>query len=163
MSDAFLFIRPGFIRHGETDYNRRGLRCGGDIGIPLTDTGADQAKAAAEQLLVDGLRPDAIFVSPLRRTRQTADILANILGFTDSLIPHEGLRERRLGAWNGQPIAETQAWFDAKLTPHVLTAIMLEARSFCGTRLSSASGISPLTAASSPALNSRNRKGRPRL
>ncbi|KJV10577.1 hypothetical protein VZ95_03985 [Elstera litoralis] len=112
MSDAFLFIR-----HGETDYNRRGVRCGGDIDIPLTAQGAAQAKAAAEQLLADGLRPDAIFVSPLQRTRRTAEILAETLGFTEPLIPHEGLRERRLGDWNGQPIADTQAWFDAKLTP----------------------------------------------
>lgn len=112
MSDAFLFIR-----HGETDYNRRGVRCGGDIDIPLTQHGESQAKAAAEKLLAEGLRPDAIFVSPLQRTRRTAEILAETLRFTEPLIPHAGLLERRLGAWNGQPIAETQPWFDAKLTP----------------------------------------------
>lgn len=112
MLDAFLFIR-----HGETDYNRRGLRCGGDVDIPLTGVGEAQARAAGDQMRAEGLMPDAIFVSPLQRTRQTAEILAAALGFTDPLIPHEGLRERRLGEWNGKPVAETQPWFDAKLTP----------------------------------------------
>ncbi len=112
MRDAFLFIR-----HGETDYNRRGLRCGGDVDIPLTAMGEAQARMAGAQLLTEGLLPDAIFVSPLCRTRQTAAILAEVLGFTDPLIPHEGLRERRLGAWNGLSVLETQPWFDAQQTP----------------------------------------------
>ncbi len=32
-----------FVRHGVTDLNFRGLRCGGDLDVPLTDIGCDQA------------------------------------------------------------------------------------------------------------------------
>ncbi len=112
MHDAFLFIR-----HGGTDYNRQGLRCGGDVDIPLTAVGVAQARTAGELLRAEGLKPDAIFVSPLQRTRQTAEILADALGFTEPLIPHDGLRERRLGEWNGKSVTETQTWFDAQQTP----------------------------------------------
>jgi len=114
-----------FIRHGETDYNRRQVRCGGDIDIPLTAQGEAQARQAAKDLqdasrntlLKAGEAIDAFFVSPLQRTRQTADILHQSLGLSCPMILHEGLIERRLGAWNGLTLAETQPLLDAKTPP----------------------------------------------
>lgn len=105
-----------FIRHGETDHNRRGVRCGGDVDVPLTARGEAQARAAGERLAALGEPIDAILASPLLRTRRTAELVRDALGPLP-LAFHEGLIERRLGAWNGLGIAETQPRFDAGEAP----------------------------------------------
>ena len=63
-----------FMRHGQTNYNLRGL-CNGNPArdVHLTDTGIGQAQQAAEQLR--GQQLDTILVSELPRTRQTAEIV----------------------------------------------------------------------------------------
>ena len=38
-----------FLRHGETDFNRSGLRCGGDADVPLSVHGEEQIRALAPQ------------------------------------------------------------------------------------------------------------------
>jgi len=62
------------MRHGRTTYNELGL-CNDDpkIDVHLNGTGIRQARAAAEQLRDVTL--DRIIVSPLPRTRQTAEII----------------------------------------------------------------------------------------
>jgi len=113
-------VRPIlFIRHGETDYNRRHVRCGGDVDIPLTEHGERQARQAAETLRAYATRIDAIVTSPLRRTLRTAELVQKTLGPSCScpLAIHEGLIERRLGAWNGLDIAATQPLLDAGEPP----------------------------------------------
>lgn len=105
-----------FVRHGETEYNRRHVRCGGDVDIPLTTEGERQAWAAGEQAHAGFPGIDAILASPLQRTLHTAAIIADRLGGRP-VIRHEGLRERRLGAWNGLPIEETQPLLDAGACP----------------------------------------------
>ena len=112
--DAFLFMR-----HGETEYNQRRVRCGGDIDIPLTARGEAQARAAAESLQRHYPEIDAIIASPLQRTRRTAAIVQERFGAYRPLrlILSEGLVERRLGAWNGLDIAATQAALDAGACP----------------------------------------------
>jgi len=40
-----------FVRHGATAANLVGLRCGGDIDLPLTDTGRRQALSAGRALV----------------------------------------------------------------------------------------------------------------
>ncbi len=106
-----------FIRHGETDYNRRHVRCGGDVDIPLTEHGETQARRAAETLRAHAAPIDAIITSPLRRTRRTADLIRETLGHPCPLVLHDGLIERRLGAWNGLDIAATQSLLDAGAPP----------------------------------------------
>ena len=62
------------MRHGRTNYNGLGL-CNDDpdADVHLDEAGRQQARSAAEQLRdVDF---DRIIVSPLPRTRQTADIV----------------------------------------------------------------------------------------
>ena len=39
-----------FVRHGVTEPNFRGFRCGGDLDIPLMDIGCDQAYLLAKQI-----------------------------------------------------------------------------------------------------------------
>jgi alpha-ribazole phosphatase len=62
------------LRHGETNYNRRGL-CNDDPArdVHLTPEGIRQASAAAQRLRAVPL--ERILTSELPRTRQTADIV----------------------------------------------------------------------------------------
>lgn len=62
------------MRHGRTNYNELGL-CNDDpnADVHLNDIGKQQAQVAAEQLRDVTL--DRIIVSPLPRTRQTAEIV----------------------------------------------------------------------------------------
>ena len=62
------------MRHGRTNYNELGL-CNDDpsVDVHLNEIGKQQAQAAAEQLREVVL--DRIIVSPLPRTRQTAEFV----------------------------------------------------------------------------------------
>ncbi len=105
-----------FMRHGETAHNRLNVRCGGDVDIPLTEQGEQQARDAAKALAALPDRIDVIIASPLLRTRRTAEIVQVALGAVP-IQCHDGLIERRLGDWNGMSIAETQPLINAGATP----------------------------------------------
>jgi broad specificity phosphatase PhoE len=97
-----------FVRHGITAPNFNGLRCGGDVDLPMMDVGCDQAYLLAKQIERMHLRIGIIVCGSLMRTRQTAAIVSGVLG----MVPVEVeplLNERRLGRWNNRPIAETEA------------------------------------------------------
>ena len=105
-----------FVRHGVTEPNFRGFRCGGDLDIPLMDIGCDQAYLLAKQIEKMNLRIGVIVTGSLIRTRQTASIISGVLGN----IPVEVeplFNERRLGQWNNRPIAETEELLASKVTP----------------------------------------------
>ena len=112
MQRSFLFMR-----HGETEFNRRNVRCGGDMDIPLTDLGEEQAQTAGRRLAVDHPDIDAILAGPLLRTRRTAEIVAAHLATISAIGILPDLIERRLGEWNGRGVAETQADLSAGITP----------------------------------------------
>ncbi|WP_158219675.1 histidine phosphatase family protein [Ideonella sp. A 288] len=105
-----------FVRHGATAANLAGLRCGGDLDIPLTDLGREQAVMAARR--VAHLNPPVglIVTSDLLRTRETAALIAELLPDTPVIV-EPAFAERRLGEWNLRPIQETQPWFEARCTP----------------------------------------------
>ena len=105
-----------FVRHGATAPNMAGLRCGGDLDVPLTALGRQQATVAARQ--VAGLEPPVCLIvsSDLVRTRETAAIIAAALPGVPIII-EPGFAERSLGEWNLRPIDETQPWFEARCTP----------------------------------------------
>ena len=105
-----------FVRHGVTEPNFRGFRCGGDLDIPLMDIGCDQAYLLAKQIDKMNLRIGVIVTGSLIRTRQTASIISGVLGNVP--VEVEPLfNERRLGQWNNRPIAETEELLAAKVTP----------------------------------------------
>ncbi|MCC5908539.1 MAG: histidine phosphatase family protein [Balneolaceae bacterium] len=68
MSEIRLFI----ARHGETEYNRKGLMQGRGIDAPLNKTGIKQAEALAGYL--NQYQVDLLATSTLIRAMQTAEI-----------------------------------------------------------------------------------------
>jgi len=105
-----------FVRHGITEPNFRGYRCGGDLDLPMMDIGCDQAYLLAKQMDKMNLRLGMIVTSSLLRTRQTSSIISGVLG--DLPITIEPLlNERRLGEWNNRPIAETEDLLARRVTP----------------------------------------------
>jgi broad specificity phosphatase PhoE len=105
-----------FVRHGETSANRDGLRCGGDLDLPLTERGEHQAEVVAE--CVARLDPPVslIVTSDLRRTRATAAAIARRLPAA-RVIVEPAFAERHLGSWNLLPIRASQPWLDSRQTP----------------------------------------------
>jgi probable phosphoglycerate mutase len=114
-----VFTSPSsllFLRHGATALNAAGLRCGGDVDLPLTELGHQQSLQAAQRLAALRPRVGVIVVSALQRTRQTADIVGRALRGVEIVI-EPAFNERRLGEWNRRPISETQAELTAGITP----------------------------------------------
>jgi len=100
--------RTALVRHGETDWNRDG-RLQGRTDIPLNDTGRAQALKLAN-LLKDEGGWAAITSSPLSRARETAQIIADVLGL--ELLPsHDDLVERNFGEAEGGNREELSARF----------------------------------------------------
>ena len=65
------------VRHGETEYNARGICQGQKLNIGLTEDGRRQAKAAAAKL--ENSNAGALYTSPLRRAYETAQIIGHHL------------------------------------------------------------------------------------
>jgi 2,3-bisphosphoglycerate-dependent phosphoglycerate mutase len=105
-----------FVRHGATAPNLVGLRCGGDLDVPLTELGRQQADAVGVQLVQ--LQPPVglIVTSDLQRTRETATLIARHLPGVPVVV-EPGFAERRLGAWNLMAVSLTQPWLEARMTP----------------------------------------------
>jgi len=102
-----------FLRHGETDYNARGLSQGA-IDIPLNETGRTQAKAAGPLLANQGIL--SIICSPMLRTRETAAIVNESLHLPIRYEPQ--IREVVFGGMEGKPLSPWfQGWMDGSFTP----------------------------------------------
>jgi len=104
------------LRHGVTEPNLAGLRCGGDLDVELTDLGRRQAIEAALRIRELRLPVGLIVTSPLLRTSATAQLVSRVLGGVGLLV-EAGFSERRLGQWNLQPVADTEAALAAGETP----------------------------------------------
>lgn len=89
------------VRHGQSQAYLDGRPfdlVGGQGDPPLSAEGARQAQRVCARLVAEG-GVDAIYVSNLRRTAQTAAPLAAQLGLTP--VVDAALREVHLGAWEG--------------------------------------------------------------
>lgn len=102
-------------RHGETDWNVRGILQGWS-DIPINDQGRRQARGMAALFADAGF--DAVWASSLLRARETAEIIAAALGLPMPAC-HEGLKERCFGAIQGVPKSEL-----ADLNPLLLQQIL---------------------------------------
>lgn len=91
------------MRHGQTEGNVVG-RWQGRSDSDLTDLGREQAEAASAYVPSF----DAVFTSPLGRTRETARILARD-GAVPEPVPFDGLLEMSFGDWENMTLAEAKA------------------------------------------------------
>jgi broad specificity phosphatase PhoE len=84
------------VRHGLTAANREN-RFAGRSDEPLHPEGVAQLELIGQRLT--GLGIEAIFCGPLRRTRQSAEIVAELVGAP--VVAHDGLNEIFLPHWDG--------------------------------------------------------------
>lgn len=90
------------LRHGQTEHSAQ-RRYSGRADLPLTELGERQAAAAAAHLAtVEDVT--AVISSPVRRARQTAKSVSDMLGVPMHV--HDGLIETDFGAWEGLTFAE---------------------------------------------------------
>jgi len=92
------------VRHGVTDYSID-KRFAGRSDLPLTADGQEQARRAARRVLALG-PVDAIVSSPLRRTRQTAELIAERAQRPVTIC--DGVIETDFGAWDGLTFAQAR-------------------------------------------------------
>lgn len=93
-------------RHGATDYSLEKRFSGsGGVDLPLNDLGRAQGEALAEEL---AKRDEAsiIVTSPLLRTRQTAELIAQISGLQVDV--REDFAECSFGDWDGHTFAQVR-------------------------------------------------------
>lgn len=92
-----------FIRHGQTDWNTKGLMQGRD-DVPLNSEGIKQAIDASKELFIalekSSFKFDKIYSSPLSRASVTANTIASAIGM-DNVILDERLIERDFGILSG--------------------------------------------------------------
>jgi broad specificity phosphatase PhoE len=87
----------GLLRHGQTDWNINFL-LQGVTDIPMNQTGLEQVKLAAQAIQAKDW--DVVLTSPLTRAKQTAEIIATHVGFSE-VIEQELLIERSFGEAEG--------------------------------------------------------------
>lgn len=90
-------MRIYLVRHGETDWNRRGLYQG-TTDVPLNERGHEQARALAAALAP--VHFHAVYSSPLLRARATAQAVAAGRDLPLRTLPE--LREISYGLWQGR-------------------------------------------------------------
>jgi len=97
-SETNIFL----VRHGETEWNKQN-RLQGNLDSPLSRKGirqAHEAKKSLERYVID-----KAYVSPLKRARDTMDIILEDRELEAVTI--DNLREINLGPWEGKTRAET--------------------------------------------------------
>ncbi len=108
------------VRHGENPANLTGEFSCRNVDYSLTAKGVLQARQTAEYFLNKQI--DAIYSSPLRRARETAAIIGNVLGLR--VVELRELTEVDVGELEGHTMAESisklwpaacRDWFDGKL------------------------------------------------
>ncbi|HYF74436.1 MAG TPA: bifunctional RNase H/acid phosphatase, partial [Nocardioides sp.] len=94
------------VRHGVTPHTTAKRFSGGlaSANPGLSDEGRAQIRAVADWLSPIAERVDAVVASPVRRTRESAEILAEALGHGIEVEP--GFAEMEFGAWDGLTFAE---------------------------------------------------------
>jgi broad specificity phosphatase PhoE len=101
-----MTTRIYLIRHGATILSAED-RFAGAIDVDLSDEGRRQAEALAVRLSDDHL--SAVYCSPLKRTVETATIIAQPQGLMP--IPRDGLREINHGRWESLRRCDVETQF----------------------------------------------------
>jgi broad specificity phosphatase PhoE len=101
-----MITRLYLVRHGATVLSAED-RFAGATDVELSEEGRAQVKHLTSRLADD--RITAVYCSPMRRTVETASLIARPHSLTP--IPREGLREIHHGRWEGMRRAEVEAQF----------------------------------------------------
>lgn len=91
-----------FVRHGESEANLNEVFAGQREDSLLTNKGREEAKAVAKALHHDGLHFDKIISSPLKRAKETADIISKEIDYNCSIEIDNSLTEYDFGNLTGQ-------------------------------------------------------------
>lgn len=90
-----------FVRHGLSVMNKLGI-FSGRVNTPLAEEGVAQATAAG--LALQDKQVDLIIASPMERTRETARIIADQIGYPrDNIVISDLFIERDFGSLEGAP------------------------------------------------------------
>lgn len=82
------------LRHGQTDFNLKGVVQGSGIDAPINTTGVKQAQAFYKEYQDEPF--EKVYTSALLRTRQT------VSGFIEKGIPHVSLEELNEISWGSR-------------------------------------------------------------
>jgi broad specificity phosphatase PhoE len=93
------------LRHGQIKANKLG-HWHGSTDSPLTRHGRRQARRTADHIRDRFAPVEAIYSSPLRRCRHTAEAIALATGLEVQV--HDDLREYAIGEWEGMPFRDLQ-------------------------------------------------------
>lgn len=96
------------VRHGESTANAEGSFTG-LRDVDLSPVGVRQSHQAAALLQAEGLKPDAVYTSMMRRARHTAEIMLTDLADVDApVVGSWRLNERDYGLLMGMPKADVR-------------------------------------------------------
>jgi 2,3-bisphosphoglycerate-dependent phosphoglycerate mutase len=99
------------IRHGESEWNAKGLFTGW-VDVELSERGRAEAASGGRQLGDAGLRPDVVHTSLLSRAIETANIALQVSDLAWLPVRRSWrLNERHYGALQGKNKAETREQF----------------------------------------------------
>ncbi|MDQ6875404.1 MAG: bifunctional RNase H/acid phosphatase [Actinomycetota bacterium] len=106
------------LRHGQTPLSVE-KRFSGRGDAALTPAGQAQARALAARV-AELPRVDAVVSSPLRRARQTAQVVADALHLP--VVEEEGLAETDFGTWDGYTMADVRSQWPDELDAWLASA-----------------------------------------
>lgn len=93
-----------FVRHGQSEANVKGVFAGQKDNSKLTETGKEQAKKIAVDLLTKKLNITRIVSSPLARTHETAEIIVKEAGLKLEIEVDKRILEYDMGSLTSTPI-----------------------------------------------------------
>ena len=108
MADTYKLI---LLRHGQSDWNEKNLFTGW-VDVPLTEKGRAEASRGGELLAAEGLEPDVLHTSLLKRAITTANLALEAAD--RQWIPVKRswrLNERHYGALQGKDKAQVKEEF----------------------------------------------------
>jgi broad specificity phosphatase PhoE len=112
-----------FIRHGLSEGNISGIWSGRTDSL-LTRQGRAQAIASGEK--TKKYKIDLIVSSPLSRTRETAEIIADTIGYPkDKILYSDLFIERHFGDLEGRPHGENDETLDLDTIPNIESKEMI--------------------------------------
>ncbi|MBU6414717.1 class I tRNA ligase family protein [Patescibacteria group bacterium] len=100
------------MRHGESEAQLLGIADNSKNRFHLTDRGRKQVAASAKKLLKENI--DVIVASDVKRTQETARIVADTLG-VKKIVIDERIREINIGAFEGKPVIEYHRYYHSMI------------------------------------------------